>query len=407
MLINISKFYIRPTPIAFGSSTPTSETLKSQLSDSVASPSHTMAAGDRSLIVLPRDNLEGILTELPLPSLLACCAASKSLLKLIKEDSEFARLHLAKSEPQLMIQSSCIRLIDLDTDAASWVDVKPNFNTPSDGFQIIHSCNGLVLLEHIGELDNVHRCMIYNPVTGEFSLLPELVARYRTISGFFYCPQTNQFEVLSTFYREIPLSDSDSEMELYQSSGSDTDMEPYPVSDHDTNSEGSDLDIGSEDQELYSDSESDYVYSESDAVGEIYIKGAPSWESLGILPFSPLTISSKCHLEKAVHWICSDKAVPNLIVLYNFETHEFDEISGPAHLVKNDALAYTDLVMVVIGNRLSIIDRFTCWLKFSVWVMKEYGVKDSWSREFVVDTTGWLVHARRCLIPSYAETMGK
>ncbi|XP_076893895.1 uncharacterized protein LOC143546026 isoform X1 [Bidens hawaiensis] len=105
--------------------------------------------------------------------------------------------------------------------------------------------------------------------------------------------------------------------------------------------------------------------------------------------------------------MCSDMAVPTLIVLYNFETHEFGEISGPAHLVKNDALAYTDLVMVVIGNRLSIIDRFTCWLKFSVWVMKEYGVKDSWSREFVVDTTGWLVHARQCLMPIICRNNGE
>ncbi|XP_076893896.1 uncharacterized protein LOC143546026 isoform X2 [Bidens hawaiensis] len=37
----------------------------------------------------------------------------------------------------------------------------------------------------------------------------------------------------------------------------------------------------------------------------------------------------------------------------------------------------------------------------------EYGVKDSWSREFVVDTTGWLVHARQCLMPIICRNNGE
>ncbi|KAJ0555523.1 hypothetical protein HanIR_Chr07g0303051 [Helianthus annuus] len=43
-----------------------------------------------------------------------------------------------------------LHLIDVGTDTASRVEVKSNFNIPLNGFEITHSCNGLlVLMEHI------------------------------------------------------------------------------------------------------------------------------------------------------------------------------------------------------------------------------------------------------------------
>ncbi|XP_035834358.1 uncharacterized protein LOC110885252 isoform X1 [Helianthus annuus] len=274
---------------------PTYKTLKS------------MAANDRSLIELPNLNLEDVLSKLPLPSLIACCGVSKSLLNLIKNDSDFARMHFAKSEPQLMTQiqrhpGSSIYLIDLDTDTTSRVEVEPNFNIPLDGFYITQSCNGLLLLERMSKAKGVHRCMLYNPVTGECTLLPEIKHVYIDATFvFLYCPKTNQFEVVCL--------NPDSDV------SSDSDHDPDTDSDPEVNSD------------------SEMVYPEDDVMGAIYVTGSDSWESLGKLPFSP---HHPCHLEKAVHWICVDEAT-----------------------------------------------------KFNVWVMKEYGVKDSWSREFVIDTTVW------------------
>ncbi|KAF5785902.1 putative F-box domain-containing protein [Helianthus annuus] len=192
---------------------PTYKTLKS------------MAANDRSLIELPNLNLEDVLSKLPLPSLIACCGVSKSLLNLIKNDSDFARMHFAKSEPQLMTQiqrhpGSSIYLIDLDTDTTSRVEVEPNFNIPLDGFYITQSCNGLLLLERMSKAKGVHRCMLYNPVT-----------------------------------------DSDV--------SSDSDHDPDTDSDPEVNSD------------------SEMVYPEDDVMGAIYVTGSDSWESLGKLPFSP------------------------------------------------------------------------------------------------------------------------
>ncbi|KAI3687515.1 hypothetical protein L1987_81212 [Smallanthus sonchifolius] len=373
-----------------------------------------MAADNRSLIELPQLSLEGIFTKLPLPSLLVCCCVSKSLLNLIKNDSDFAQTYLAKSEPQLMIQShlhSSIHLIDLDTDATSRVEVKPSFNPPLHHFHITDSCNGLLLLDSMNLANGVHRCMLYNPVTGEYTLLPETATLHRTcMAAFCYCPKTNQFEVLCMFQRLSPDSDvsSDSFMEsdpssdsdsgsareLIIHSDSDSDSELIILSDLDTNSDldNTDSDDPEVDSDTDSDSDSDAVYSESDALGEIYVGGSDSWESLGNLPFSPLTLNNSCHLEKAIHWICTDESVPSVIVFFNFGTHEFEEIPGPAHVKKIHVAPHSTATLVVLGNCLSIFDSFSSETKLNVWVMKEYGVKESWSREFVIDTTAWGVN---------------
>ncbi|KAI3822191.1 hypothetical protein L1987_09776 [Smallanthus sonchifolius] len=290
-----------------------------------------------------------------------------SLLNLIKNDSDFARMHLAKSEPQLMIQShlhSSIHLIDLDTDTTSRVEVKPSFNPPLHLFHITDSC--------------------------EYTLLPETATLHRTcMSAFCYCPKTNQFEVLCTFYRLSPDSDvsSDSFMESDPSSDSDfgsareliilsdsdSDLELIILSDLDTNSDLDNTDSDDPEVDSDTDSDSDSVYSESDAMGEIYVGGSDSWESLGNLPFSPLTINNSCHLEKAIHWICTDESVPSVIVFFNFGTHEFGEIPGPAHVEKIHVAPYSTATLVVLANCLSIFDSFTSETKLNVWVMKEYG----------------------------------
>ncbi|KAM0046126.1 putative F-box associated interaction domain-containing protein [Helianthus debilis subsp. tardiflorus] len=147
---------------------------------------------------------------------------------------------------------------------------------------------------------------------------------------------------------------------------------------------------------------------EDDVMGAIYVTGSDSWESLGKLPFSPLNIYHPCHLEKAVHWICVDGTVPYFIVFFNFETREVGEIPGPAQVVQAHPYANDFLTLVVLGNRLSIFDRLTEATKFNVWVMKEYGVKDSWSREFVIDTTVWGVYdLHYCFTPVICRNNGE
>lgn len=367
-----------------------------------------MEADNQSLMELPKVNLEGVLTRLPLPSLLVCCCVSKSLLNLIENDSDFAKEHFARSESQLMIHSpetTSFHLIDLDADTTpgfgARVEIKPNFNLPLHGFEVTESCNGLVLLESMDMADGSHRCIVCNPVTGEYIMLPETkhLSRYVTCA-FFYCPRTNQFKILRAFNLVFRLeghdlgpgsdasldSDPDLVVELDPSSDSDLDsisaVELNLFSECDRNL---DSDAYVDDSSLSSDSDSDSssVYSESDTMGELLVGGSDSWEPLGHLPFSPLTIYSPCYLDKATHWLCVEESVPNLIVFFNFESHQFGEIPTPAHLGKTCINAYW---LVVLGGFLSIFDGFTKKGYFDVWVMKEYG---SWTKDFVIDTTAW------------------
>ncbi|KAK9072931.1 hypothetical protein SSX86_009367 [Deinandra increscens subsp. villosa] len=356
-----------------------------------------MAADNRSLIELPKLNLECVLMRLPLPSLLACCCVSKSLLNLIKNDSNFARMYFAKSESQLMIHSplhSKFHLIDLDADTspafAERVEINPSFNLPLHGFEVTHSCNGLVLLENCNMDDDIHRCMVCNPVTGEYTMLPESTTLSKNVTcAFFYCPVSSQFKIFRAFHRvSRPSPDSESIL--------DPDPDQGPFMELDLSSDSgifySNTHTEDSDSDYDSDYDSDSNYSESDTMGEFLLGGSDSWESLENLPFSPLTIHSPCYLDNATHWLCCDRSVQDLIVFFNFETAEFGEIPGPAHMTKTHASLPDHVNLVLLDGFLSIFDNYTTLTKFFVWKMKEYGLKDSWIIEYMIDTTAWGVY---------------
>lgn len=380
-----------------------------------------MEEDNQSLMELPKVNLEDVLTRLPLQSLLVCCCVSKSLLNLIENDSDFAKEHFARSDPQLMIHSpdnTSFHLIDLDADTTpgfgARVEIKPNFNLPSHGFEVTDSCNGLILLERMDMVDGSHRCIVCNPVTGEYIMLPEtkLLSRYATCA-FFYCPRTNLYKILRAFHLVFRLEGHDSGPDSDASLDSDPDLfvESDPSSDSNIDSDSGvelnllseyDNNLDTDDSSLSSDSDSSSVYSESDTMGELLVGGSDSWEPLGNLPFSPLTIYSPCYLDKATHWLCIQESVPNLIVFFNFENHQFGEIPTPAHLRKSYINAYW---LVALGGFLSIFDSLTRKGKFDIWVMKEYGW---WSREFVIETTAWgAFHRELCYKPVICKRNGE
>ncbi|KAJ0805775.1 putative F-box domain-containing protein [Helianthus annuus] len=367
-----------------------------------------MAADNRSLVELPTHNLEDVLLRLPLRSLFSVFRISNPQLNLIKNDRDFARMCFEKSESQLMICSpirSDVHLIHLDADTrlsvAERVEIKPNFRLPLFGFDVTHSSNGLVLLENSNIDQDVHRCMVCNPVTGEYIWLPDSPGLSRHVTcAFFYSPVTNQFKIFRTFHRIFRLSpdvesESDSESESDVNSDDSNhdpriEMNPFPDDIYDSDSvsvsdsdSDSDLDFGSD---------SDSNYSESDRVGEFLLSGSDAWERVDGVPFSPQAIHSPCYLNNATHWLCSDESVHNVIVSFNFETGQFGEIPGPPGMTKDHANKPDHMTMVLLYGCLSIFDNYTNTTAFDVWKMNEYGVKESWSRAFVIDTTVWGIY---------------
>ncbi|XP_076947425.1 F-box protein At3g07870-like [Bidens hawaiensis] len=329
-----------------------------------------MAADKRSIIELPDFNLESIIMKLPLASLISCFSVSKSLFNLIKPDSNFAQTLFAASESALMIHSPLrlrFHLIDMNSDAnppfAELVEIKPSFNLPLHGFEVTHSCNGLVLLEKWNMDDEIHRCVVCNPVTGEYIMLPDTTILSRNVRcAFSYCPATNRFNIFRGFHR------------VYRF-GPDYDSDP-------------DLDFRDDSDD------SDPVYSEDDTMGEYLPWGSDAWEPIVTLPFCPRSIYSPCYLNYTTHWLCADENVHVLIVSFNFLTRQFGKIPGPAHMTKAHASSPDKVNMVLHDGFLSIFDNHTTETKFEVWTMKEHGVEDSWTKAFVIDITVWDVYGR-------------
>lgn len=200
-----------------------------------------MAPSKRNRCLMELPDLDAVLATLPLNSLFRCNAVSNSLSNLIANDPGFAKLHFARSEPQLLIHCPTrlsYHLIDLNAGTnfafGKRVEVKPTFNFPLSGFRVTHSSNGLDLMENSDFYNVVHQCIVLNPVTGEYTMLPESTFLSKNVrSAFFYCPITNQFKVFLAFHRLVRFSPI-LESSLNSNSGSQVDSEPDNFSDYES-----------------------------------------------------------------------------------------------------------------------------------------------------------------------------
>lgn len=129
-------------------------------------------------------------------------------------------------------------------------------------------------------------------------------------------------------------------------------------------------------------------------MGELFVAGSDSWESLDTFPFCPNTIYSPCHLDKITHWLCGDDKDENFIVFFNFESHTFGNLTGPANMVKPYLSECYE--MVLVHGSLSVIDSGANMGEFKIWRMNEYGNEDSWTLSYVIDTNVWNVVHEPC-----------
>lgn len=106
---------------------------------------------------------------------------------------------------------------------------------------------------------------------------------------------------------------------------------------------------------------------------------------------------SQVYVNGSVHWIVSDRNVGeaveekegryrNLIVLFDMGDEVFREMDLP------DVVANEDVLMSISASRGSLLalcyDRANPNERCIVWVMKEYGVAESWTKQFVINQQG-------------------
>ncbi|KAK2975640.1 hypothetical protein RJ640_021085 [Escallonia rubra] len=115
--------------------------------------------------------------------------------------------------------------------------------------------------------------------------------------------------------------------------------------------------------------------------GEVYTFGTGMWRSIGHVPFVFHARTFRVFLNGNLHWDVNDTDGSVLICCFDIEKEKFQEVSPPKRNDQSNEL----VSLGVLGGCLSMS---TCQndieSDFVIWVMQDYGVKESWRKEIVI-----------------------
>ncbi|KAF7146435.1 hypothetical protein RHSIM_Rhsim04G0044400 [Rhododendron simsii] len=300
------------------------------------------AVPEPSEFELPTSFVIDILSRLPIITLFDFRRVCKDWLSLIS-DPYFANSHLSKSHIRLLLKPSNpeetelkLNLVDLHISPSPPRNARmelvtsinlPKGRNPFIAFTVIGSCNGLLCLGNPYSDGPIRIC---NPLLRDLVELPNCPSG-RSISrfscAFGNCPLSDQYKVVRSF-RVVVVN---------------------PMTGRET------------------------------CEAEIYTLGEGSWRSIGEIPTMVDSSSFNASLNGLLHWV----NVYAFIYCFDFRSEQLRVVPEPSEFRKVKC-AYVMRVGVLRGC-LSICDSSNPH-RVEVWVMKDYGVKESWSRDFVIDT---------------------
>ncbi|OMO52960.1 hypothetical protein CCACVL1_28968 [Corchorus capsularis] len=294
---------------------------------------------------LPQEIVLDIISRLPIQSLLQSKCVCRAWQCLI-QDPVLVHKHLCrmeKNDPSIILQS------DHPIDSELYLGVLScqndgNYNMITKKlpmppllrkFYLSGSSNGLICL-----LDSYQKLkpFIYNPFTGNYLDLPDLPKRHDTrILGFGFAPTTKEYKVV-----ELSFS-------------------PWVRFDQ--------------------------VDPPFEADVHVLTIGSPTWRNLGTVPFYFMRRKYNHHvlINGKLHWVShpTRNRTTNLIISFDLATEKFEEIPLPDCSSSNSNLAKEGFGQVaVLRGCLSALCYEDENEQLEIWVMKEYGVKESWSKEF-------------------------
>uniref|UniRef100_A0A2N9IEE6 F-box domain-containing protein n=1 Tax=Fagus sylvatica TaxID=28930 RepID=A0A2N9IEE6_FAGSY len=282
---------------------------------------------------LPDEVILEILSRLPIKPLLCFRCVSKPWLALI-DSPQFIKLHLKQSlktttNLSLILSSGYLYSSDFDSlDTA--IELDHPLKTPNYETEIVGSCNGLLCLSNTKE-----DVALWNPSTRKYKKLPVTTLEFAldryefcqyTVSGFGYDETSDDYKVVRS-------------VRLYLA---------------DNNSSGS----------------------------EVYSLKNDSWRRLPDCPYNLRYLRAFAMLVSgALHWLVTSKAESdrtNLILAFDLGVEEYQ-------LVPHSDFSDKDCHMNVgvLGGCLTIYRNYY-FTHLDVWVMKDYGVKESWTILFSV-----------------------
>ncbi|XP_073051597.1 F-box protein At3g07870-like [Primulina eburnea] len=296
---------------------------------------------------LPLEIITDVLSRLPILNILRLKCVCKPWLELI-ESPEFAKLHLSKSSPGLLVhqlqscESSFFNLsgfedeLEVESHELNYIpvanfDIKIFHGRPV----IVGSVNGFLCLRSRLPFDYLYIC---NPITHEYISLqtPERVSRlpFTVSHGFGVSTNGGQYKVVVTYQ--------------------ESERDPTGVCARD---------IPRADSHVYT------------------LGTAGTWRCIASSP--PLhypCYSIGASVNGNLHWLVGDLQDSQVISCLDLDDELFSTFSAPP-LPGYSSKCLASLV--VLRNCLSVCDN-TSDKDIVVWIMKDYGAQESWTREFVI-----------------------
>ncbi|KAK1398266.1 F-box domain-containing protein [Heracleum sosnowskyi] len=344
-----------------------------------------VSGGNQSLSDLPVEVLSEIFLRLPMRSLLSCKCVCKSFDELIRSP-EFIGSHVNHNTMSSTKTSCSVNVLVIDENYKDRsehirIDTKNNgvisiwhvrqSNPLTTHISVVGSCNGLFCasLEMIGEQWG-SRIMLWNPVTRDNRYLPKpkIDAPDRQlfpVLAFGFAPQSNEYKVVRFI--------------SYYTSGNINLPSP-----------GAAFVMQIEVYKMSTDSWTMFDANALPCNGSDHM-------SLEDDPFLPLHINHPTRtlfLNGAFHWLAVNPKNVNdpcaAVVAFDLEHEELKlksllEPRRILHAKKGQLEIINDLLGLIVPH--SLID-------FDIWVLKDYGNKESWTKQYIVEqSTGF---ARPC-----------
>ncbi|KAK9993633.1 hypothetical protein SO802_023336 [Lithocarpus litseifolius] len=121
----------------------------------------------------------------------------------------------------------------------------------------------------------------------------------------------------------------------------------------------------------------------SQSLCEIFTLGTNKWRNIPNIPFPVNTEYVGVPLNGAIHWIAGYE-IPamssELICAFDIDSEKVRPILPPPNF--DDVRG--EMMLGVLGGSLYICDNYFNVTNIDVWVMRIYGIEESWTKEFVI-----------------------
>lgn len=285
-----------------------------------------------------------ILHRLPVKTLLRCTSVCKSWYSLITSP-EFISSHLKfaaadKKRAPFLLLRRCIgdsERYELYSDNESFTQratLEFPFRSINSFLTIVGSCNGLLCLSD-DRVYYMHTIILWNPCLKKSVLLPKPNLIYNSY-GTFTQSLGFGFDHVSSDYKVVRIT---------------------------------------------------YVDFARHPQVELYKLSTGVWQDMSYLELDYVVYnrSRQAYVNGATHWVANYMDFYDLIVLFDMCHEVFKTMMLPVSLVNNDPMRSKDLVVYRESLALILWNVSGAEPSCCVWVMQEYGVEDSWTKNFSID----------------------